>query len=63
MVCWGGSARETYTWVLVVLRTLTTGSRGVIKSEAAMRAATKKATVVKKPKVFCILTNEEYMVG
>jgi len=54
---------QTYTWVLVVLRTLTTGSRGVIKSEAAMRAATKKATVVKKPKVFCILTNEEYMVG
>jgi len=41
----------------------TLGVRGVNKSEAAIMAATTKATVVKKPNVFCNLTREEYMAG
>jgi hypothetical protein len=51
-----------YTWTLVVLR-VPLGALGERKSDAAMRAATAKATVVKKPKVFCARTREVYMVG
>lgn len=58
-----GWEREAYTWTLVVLRTPTLGVRGEKRSEAAMKAATTKATVVKKPKVFWMRTMEEYMVG
>lgn len=54
---------RTHTWTLVVLRTPTLGVRGARKSEAAIRAATAKATVVKKPKAFWTRTSEEYMVG
>ena len=60
----GGARRGgTHTWTLVVLRTPTLGVRGARKSEAAIRAATTKATVVKKPKAFWTRTSEEYMVG
>jgi phage gp16-like protein len=48
---------------LVVLRTPTLGVRGEKRSEAAMRAATAKTTVVKKPKAFWRRTTEEYMAG
>lgn len=37
--------------------------RGVRKSEAAMRAATTNATVVKNPKVFWMRVRELYMAG
>ena len=39
------------------------GARSVTKSEAAMKAATTKATVVKNPNTFCSLTTDVYMVG
>lgn len=39
------------------------GVRGVIRSEAAMSAATTKATVVKKPKVFWMRVMELCMLG
>lgn len=39
------------------------GVRGAAKSEAAIRAATTKATVVKKPNTFCIRVRELYIVG
>lgn len=55
--------RDAYTWTLVVLRTPTLGVRGLRRSEAAMKAATTNATVVKKPKAFWRRTTEEYMVG
>jgi hypothetical protein len=48
---------------LVVLRTPTLGVRGARRSEAAIKAATTKATVVKKPKVFWSRTRDEYMPG
>jgi hypothetical protein len=48
---------------LVVLRTPTLGVRGEKRSEAAIMAATTKATVVKKPKVFWMRTMEEYMAA
>lgn len=51
-----------YTWTLVVLR-VPLGALGERKSEAAMRAATANATVVKNPKVFCARTSVVYMVG
>jgi phage gp16-like protein len=54
---------EAYTWTLVGLMTPTLGFRGARKSVAAMRAATTKATVVKKPKVFWMRTREECMVA
>lgn len=54
---------QTYTWTLVVLRTPTLGVRGARKSEAAIKLATTKATVVKKPKAFWRRTMEEYIVG
>lgn len=38
------------------------GVRGDRKSEAEIRRATTKATVVKKPKVFWRRTREEYIV-
>lgn len=59
----GGAGITTHTWTLVVLRVRTIGARSVTKSEAAMKAATTKATVVKKPKTFCSLTTDVYMVG
>ena len=51
-----------YTWTLVVLR-VPLGVLGARKSDAAIRAATAKTTVVKNPKVFWIRTRDEYMVG
>jgi hypothetical protein len=48
---------------LVVLRTPTLGVRGARRSVAAIKAATTKATVVKKPKAFWMRTTDEYMAG
>ena len=39
------------------------GVRGTVKSEAAIMAATTKATVVKKPKAVCRRLKELYMLG
>lgn len=58
-----GKGFTTHTWTLVVLRVRTIGARSATKSEAAMKAATTKATVVKKPNTFCSLTTDVYMVG
>lgn len=52
----------SYTWTLVVF-TVALGVLGAVKSEAAIRAATTNATVVKKPNTFCILVRELYMAG
>lgn len=42
--------------------TLEVGVRGASTSENAIRAATTKATVVKKPKTFCARTTVECMI-
>lgn len=55
-------ASMAYTCTELVLRVDTTGARGVMKSVDAIRAATTNMTVVKKPNVFCSLTNEEYIL-
>lgn len=39
------------------------GVRGALKSDAAMRAATTKTTVVKKPKTFWTRVRELYILG
>lgn len=43
--------RGMYTWTSLT-DTVAFGVRGAYKSEAAMKAATTKQTVVKKPKTF-----------
>lgn len=43
--------------------TLALGVRGAMKSEAAIKAATTNATVVKKPKTFCARTRVECIFG
>jgi len=42
---------------------LALGVWGFMKIDSAITAATEKATVVKNPKTFCPLTNNECMVG
>lgn len=54
--------RFTYTCTFVGFM-LALGVRGAVKSEAAMMAPTTKATVVKKPKTFCMRVRELYMMG
>lgn len=53
---------NTDTWRLFT-NILADGVLGERKSENAIRAATAKATVVKKPKTFCPLTREECMLA
>jgi hypothetical protein len=52
----------TYTWTFCSF-TLADGACGVTTTERAMIAATKKATVVKKPKTFCTRTRAECMAA
>lgn len=52
----------TYTCTSFTV-TLALGVRGAIRSEHAIRAATAKATVVKKPKTFCARTMVECIVA
>ncbi|CCF44852.1 hypothetical protein CH063_14121 [Colletotrichum higginsianum] len=49
--------------MFVVFREPTEGARGVTRSERATKAATKKATVVKKPNVFWARVIVLYIVG
>lgn len=56
------SAPETYTCTFRKA-TLAVGVWGWMKVDSAMTAATEKATVVKKPKTFCIRTRVECIVG
>lgn len=57
-----GRQRGTYTWTSLML-TLALGIRGDIRSDAAIRAATAKQTVVKKPKTFWARTMVECIVA
>lgn len=52
---------DTDTWRLLT-SILADGVLGERKSDSAMKVATTKATVVKKPKTFCPLTKEECML-
>jgi hypothetical protein len=54
--------RATYTWTSFTA-TFALGVRGAIRSEAAIRAATTKATVVKNPKTFWMRTMLECIVA
>ena len=56
-----GKGEKTYTWTSRTVR-VALGSRGDVKSEKAIKPATQKATVVKKPKTFCPRTRVECMV-
>lgn len=50
----------TYTWRFSTAM-VPLGVRGAMRSDAAMKAARTKATVVKKPKVVCTRLRELYM--
>jgi hypothetical protein len=57
------AGRWTYTWVLETPSLPAPGARGLRRSEAAMKAATTNATVVKKPKAFWTRVRVLYMMG
>jgi hypothetical protein len=59
-VCY--SCSETYTFSSPCL-IIAEGVRTAVRSDRAIKMPRTKATVVKKPKVFCIRVRELYMVG